>query len=125
MTRLYLGRHVLGLAAVGFGVISLVWHDFGAPWQQIRALGNVPYGEVLVYVAAAFELFGGIAIQWPRTARAGTLALGAIYLIFAFLWVPRITAEPLGYDRWANFFEQFSLVSGALIVYATAGQTDQ
>jgi hypothetical protein len=27
--------------------------------------------------------------------------------------------EPLLYDRWGNFFEQFSIVSGALIVYAS------
>jgi uncharacterized membrane protein YphA (DoxX/SURF4 family) len=125
MTRLYLGRHVLGLAAIGFGIISLVWHDFGAPWQQIRALGNVPYREILVYAAAAVELFGGMAVQWPRTVRTGALALGAVYLIFALLWLPRIAAAPLVYDRWANFFEQFSLVSGALIVWSAAGRSSQ
>ena len=125
MTRVYLGHRVLGMAAAGFGVISLVWHDFGAPWQQIQALGNVPYREVFVYLAAAVELFGGIAIQWPRMARAGALALGATYLIFALLWVPHIAAEPLVYGGWGNFFEQFSLVSGALIVYAAAGRTGQ
>jgi uncharacterized membrane protein YphA (DoxX/SURF4 family) len=123
--RPYLGRHVLGLAAVGFGVISLVWHDFGAPWQQIGALGNVPYREILVYLAAAVEVTGGIAIQWPKTARTGALALGAVYLMFALLWVPRIAAEPLVYGLWGNFFEQFSIVSGALIVWATVGPTDQ
>jgi hypothetical protein len=43
-------------------------------------------------------------------------ALGALYLTFALLWVPFIVKEPLVYDRWGDFFEQFSLVSGALIV---------
>ena len=123
MMKIYLGRHVYGLAGVVFGVITLVWHDFNG-WQQIRALGNVSHREVLVYMAAAIELLGGLAIQWPRTARTGALALGAIYLIFALLWVPRIVAEPLVYDRWGNFFEQFSLVSGALIVYASLEQSD-
>jgi len=118
MTRIYLGRRVYGSAAIAFGVIALVWHDFNN-WQQIRALGNVPHREILLYIVAAIELFGGVAIQWPRTARAGSLALGAIYLIFALLWVPFIAAKPLVYDGWGNFFEQFSLVSGALIVYAS------
>ncbi len=121
--RLYLGRHVYGLAAVAFGVITLVWHDFNT-WQQIRPLGNVPHREILVYIAAAVELFGGVAIQWPRTARAGALVLGAIYLMFALLWVPHIAAKPQTYDPWGNFFEQFSLVSGALIVYATAARSN-
>ena len=121
--RVSWGRHVFGLAAVAFGIITLVWHDFNT-WQQIRALGNVPHREILVYLAAAIEIFGGMAIQWRRTARAGAIALGAIYFIFALLWVPHIVAEPLVYDRWGNFFEQFSLVSGALIVYATFSQSN-
>ena len=123
MKKIYLGRHVYGLAAVGFGVITLVWRDFNN-WQQIRALGNIPHREILVYIAAAIELLGGAAIQWHKTARAGALALGSLYLIFALLWVPHIVAEPKVYDRWGNFFEQFSLVSGALIVYAAFDRGD-
>ncbi|HEY2117664.1 MAG TPA: hypothetical protein VGH37_00645 [Candidatus Acidoferrum sp.] len=118
MTRIYLGRHIYGLAAVAFGIITFVWHDFNT-WQQIQALGNVPHREILAYIAAAIEIFGGVAIQWPRTARAGAFALGFIYLVFALLWVPRIAAEPGVFDRWGNFFEQFSLVSGGLIVYGS------
>jgi uncharacterized membrane protein YphA (DoxX/SURF4 family) len=121
--RSRLGPHVYGLAAVGFGVLALVWHDFNT-WQQIRPLGNVPHREILLYIVAAVEIFAGLAIQWPRTARAGAIALGAIYLIFALLWVPFIIETPLVFDRWANFFEQFSLVSGALIVYASFGPND-
>ena len=119
MNRLYLGRHVFGIAAIAFGVIALVWRDFNAPWQQIRVFGNVPHREILVYLAAAIFLFGGVAIQWSRTAQAGALALGAIYSFFELMWVPIIAAEPKVYDRYGNFFEQFSLVSGALVVYAT------
>ncbi len=117
MAKIYLGRHVYGLAAVAFGVLTLVWGDFNS-WQQIRPLGNVQHRELLVYIVAAIEILGGIAIQWPRTARAGAYALGSIYLSFALLWVPHIVAEPRVFDRWGNFFEQFSLLSGALIAYA-------
>jgi uncharacterized membrane protein YphA (DoxX/SURF4 family) len=123
MARIYLGRHVYGLAAVAFGIITFVWHDFNN-WQQIRALGNVPHREILGYLAAAVEIFGGVAIQWPRTARVGAFALGSLYLVFALLWVPHIVAEPRVFDRWGNFFEQFSLVSGALIVYASLSPSD-
>jgi len=63
-------------------------------------------------------------MQWTRTARAGALALAVLYLAFALLWVPYIVAEPLVYDRWGNFFEQFSLVSGALIVYGSVNRSD-
>jgi uncharacterized membrane protein YphA (DoxX/SURF4 family) len=123
MTRIYLGRHIFGLAAVAFGIITFAWHDFNA-WQQIQALGSVPHREILVYLAAVMEIAGGVAIQWRRTARAGAFALGSIYIIFALMWVPRIAAEPRLFDRWGNFFEQFSLVSGALIAYASFNPSD-
>ena len=124
MTKICFGRHVYGLSAIGFAVISFTWHDFGGGWQQIQALGNVSHREILVYIAALIELLGGIAIQWSRTARAGALALGSIFLVFALLWVPRIVAEPLVYDRWANFFEQFSIVSGALVAYGMTARNN-
>ena len=123
MTRIYLGRYVYGAAAIAFGIITLVWHDFNG-WQQIRPLGNVPHREILVYLAVAIELFGGISILWARTSRAGALALGAIYLVFALLWLPHIVATPRVYDPWGNFFEQFSIVSGALIVYGSVSRSD-
>jgi uncharacterized membrane protein YphA (DoxX/SURF4 family) len=121
--KIYFGRYVFGVAAIAFAIITLFWRDFNN-WQQIQPLGIVPHREILVYIAAAIELFGGLAILLPQTARGGAFALGCIYLIFALLWLPRIAAEPLAYDRWGNFFEQFSLVSGALIVYATVGRSD-
>jgi hypothetical protein len=124
MRRIYLGRHVYEFAAIAFAVISFVWHDFGAPWQQIRALGNVPHRDFLVYIVAAIELFGGIALQWRRTARAGGVALGSVFLMWALLWVPDIIAEPKVYDRYGNFSEQFSIVSGALIVFATSFESE-
>jgi hypothetical protein len=112
-----LGRHVFGVAAVAFGLITLAWHDYH-DWDQLRSILNATDGPVFVYAAAAAQIFGGAAIQFRRTAKAGAVVLGAVYLVFALLYVPRIVATPQIYDRWGNFFEQFSLVTGAAIVYA-------
>ncbi len=115
-----LGRYVYGLAAVASGICALAWHDF-SNWQQVTALGNAPQREILAYVVATIEVLGGVAVQWPRTARAGAFALGAIYYAFALMAVPSIIAHPLVYNGFGNFFEQFSLASGALILYARCG----
>jgi hypothetical protein len=103
-----LGRHVFGVAALAFGLITLAWHDYNG-WHQPR---------YIVHAAGAALIFGDAAIQFRRTAKAGALVLGAVYLIFALLCVPGIVARPQIYNSWGNFFEQFSLVSGAAIVYA-------
>jgi uncharacterized membrane protein YphA (DoxX/SURF4 family) len=109
-----IGRYVYGLAAMGSGLCALAWNNFDA-------LGSVPHRQILTYIAATFEILGGVAVQWPRTARAGAVAVGAVYLAFALLEVPLIIAHPLVYNGFGNFFEQFSFVAGALILYASSG----
>jgi hypothetical protein len=103
-----LGRHVFGVAALAFGVITLVWHDYSDP-HQLR---------YIVYAAAAALIFGGAAIHFRRSAKTGAAVLGAAYLVFVLLCVPGIVAAPQIYNSWGNFFEQFSLLTGAGIVYA-------
>src|SRR5208283_4062119 len=103
-----LGRHVFGVVGLAFGVITLVWHDYNG-WHQPR---------YMVYAAGAALIFGGAAIQLRRTAKTGAAVLGVVYLVFALMCVPGIVAAPKIYNSWGNFFEQFSLVSGAAIVYA-------
>jgi hypothetical protein len=102
-----LGRHVFGVAALGFGVITLAWQEYNG-W-------HLP--GYIVYPAAAAEIFGGAAIQFRRAVKTGGVALGAAYLAFALACVPGIVAAPRIYNNWGNFFEQFSLVTGAAIVY--------
>ena len=103
-----LGRHVYGVAALAFGFITLAWHDYN-DWHPPL---------YIVYLAAAALIFGGTAIQFRRAAKTGAAVLGAVYLVFALQCVPRILATPRIYNSWGNFFEQFSLVAGAAIVYA-------
>ena len=103
-----LGRHVFGVAALAFGLITLAWHDNNDD-HQLR---------YIVYAAAAALIFGGAAIQFRRTAKVGAAVLGAAYLVFVLLCVPGIVAAPQIYNSWGNFFEQFSLLTGAAIVYA-------
>jgi|GEM_PF-1054994 len=117
-----LGRYVYGLAAIGSGICALVWHDF-SNWHQIKALADIPHRDILTYVVATIEILGGVGIQWPRTARRGAVALGAIYFAFALLGVPLIIEHPLVYNGFGNFFEQLSLASGAMILYACSGPT--
>jgi hypothetical protein len=110
-TNSNLGRHVFGAAALAHGVVTLAWHDSN-DGHQLR------YVVYAVYAAAAALICGGAAIQFRRAAKAGAAVLGAGYLVLVLLCVPGIVAAPQIYNSWGNFFEQFSLLSGAAIVYA-------
>ena len=104
-----LGRHLFGMASLAFGVITLAWHDYNDSHQLLR---------YIVYAASVALIFGGAAIQFPRTAKTGAVILVPAYLVFVFLCVPGIVTAPRIYNSWGNFFEQFSLLTGAAIVYA-------
>ena len=114
-----LGRHVFGVAALAFGIMTLVWHDY-KDWDQLRSILNASDGPIFVYAAAVAQIVGGVAIQFRWTAKVGAVALAAIYLVFALLAVPQIVRAPQIYNSWGNFFEQLSLVTGAALIYIRA-----
>jgi hypothetical protein len=101
--RSSIGRHVFGAATFATGAIALAWHN-DTDWVAVAA--------------AAAQLAGGAALQFRRTAQAGAAVAGAAYLVLALLVVPRIVTTPGVYDSWGNFFEQFSLATGAAIAFA-------
>jgi len=102
------GRHLFGVAALAFGLGTLAWHDYN---------GSPPLRYV-VYAASAALIFGGAAMQFRGTVKTGAVVLGAAYLVFTLLCVPGIVTAPRIYNSWGNFFEQFSLLTGAAIVSA-------
>lgn len=89
------------------GLITLAWHN-----------SNAGHGTHYVVLAVAIaQITGGALIQFRRTARTGAFGLGAAYLVSALLCVPQIVAAPQVYNSWGNFFEQFSLLTGAAMIY--------
>jgi hypothetical protein len=117
-----LGIYVYGVGTILLGVIGLVWIDFANNWQRVPK--TVPYREAFACTTALYELLGGAAILWRRTARAGAMMLALLYSVFACLWVPPILASPQVYDVWGNFFEEFSLVIAAVVVCLSSTPPD-
>jgi uncharacterized membrane protein YphA (DoxX/SURF4 family) len=113
-----LGRYVFGLATIATGICALASHNY----DQLAA---VPHHAILAYVVATSEILAGLAVLWTRTTRPGAVALGAIYAIFCLLALPLMIHQPLVYNNYGNFFEQFSYVAAALILYACSGPIAQ
>ena len=108
------GRYLFGAATIGSGISALASHNYDQ-------LVGVSHFAFKVYIIAIIEILAGLAVLWPRTARAGAVGLGAIYFIFCLLAIPLIFQGPRVYNNYGNFFEQFSYVAGALILYACSG----
>lgn len=110
---------MFGSAALAFGVVALAWPGYYDS-LQLAHLWNAGNGWAFASAASIAQVIGGAATWFRRTTVAGGLLLAAVYLSIAFLCIPAIVAEPRVYDRWGNFFEQFSLAIGAGLVYAQA-----
>ena len=115
-TALY-GRIVFGASAVLFGVIALMWYDSDT-WQTLRQIWSLPFGTIIGGCLMIVQIAGGIGMQYPRTVRLASIVLGIVYLLFSLACIPGIIAAPAIYAHYGSFFEQFSLLCGAIALYA-------
>jgi hypothetical protein len=111
------GRIVFGASAVLFGVIALLWHDADT-WQTLRQIWSLPFGTFIGGFLMIAQIAGGIGIQYPKTTRSASIILGTTYLLFCLACTPGILAAPTIYMHYGSFFEQFSLLCGAIALYA-------
>ena len=96
-----LGRHLFGVAALAFGLITLVWHDYNG-WHQPR---------YIVYAAAVALDLRRRCDSVPSDRENGrSRPVCGFILSSPCCACRRIVAAPRIYNSWGNFFEQFSLV---------------
>ena len=115
------GRLLFGASAVLFGVIALLWHDADT-WQSLRRIWSLPAGVTAGNCLMLAQIAAGIGLQIRRTAAVASIVLIAVYAVFALACVPAIVTHPLLYLTYGSFFEQFSLLCGALALFALAGR---
>ncbi len=115
-TVLY-GRIVFGASAVLFGVIALMWHDSDT-WQSLSQIWSLPFGTIVGGCLMIAQIACGIGMQYPRTAHLASVVVGVVYLLFSLACIPGIIAAPTIYAQYGSFFEQFSLLCGAIALYA-------
>lgn len=114
-TALY-GRTVFGASAVLFGVVALLWHHSDM-WRQLHSMW-MPLSTIIAWCLTIGQLAGGIGMLLPRTTRFASIVLGVIYVLFSLACIPGIIALPKVYVQYGDFFERFSVVCGAIAVYA-------
>jgi uncharacterized membrane protein YphA (DoxX/SURF4 family) len=116
-------RIFFGASAILFGVIALLWHDADT-WQNLHQLFKLPFGVVIPLGLMSLQIAGGLGILIPRAARPSALVLCFVYTCFMLACVPAIIAAPVAYGSYPNFFEQLSILCGALALYAATAVND-
>jgi len=107
---------ILGLGALGLGVLSLLHRDFALQWQ--------PYSEAMPgralwgLASGAVAAVGGLLTIARPTRGAGA----AILAVFFGLWVvalhgPVVAAKPASVALWNGLAEAAAMGLGALVVW--------
>jgi uncharacterized membrane protein YphA (DoxX/SURF4 family) len=117
------GRHVYGLGVMALGMLCLAWGDFD-PGQPVPR--GFPGRTALAYVAAAFMLAAGAAVEWRRTAAWGAAALTAYYaFVVVVLMNGRVVLAHYGeLGTYSGAAEQLAIAAGGLVVYAASARSD-
>jgi uncharacterized membrane protein len=110
---LKLGGYFFAIAFVAFGIQHFVYARFaaglGPPWFLGRPLWAYLTG--VVFAAAGAAIFPG------KKMRLAATVLGTIlFLFFALLYIPRITAQPHNPGPWTSGFEVLALCGSALVL---------
>jgi hypothetical protein len=113
----FYGRIVFGGSAVLCGVLALIWYDSDT-WQTLSQIWSLPFGTIIGGCLMIGQIAGGIGLKYPRTARLASIVLAVIYALFSLACIPGIIAAPAIYVHYGSFFEQFSLLAGAIALCA-------
>ncbi len=122
-TTMPFGSRVYGLGVMALGTVSLVWGDFVLGQPVPKAF---PGRTAFAYVAAAFMLVAGAAVEWHRTTARGAAALTAYYALVVVLLMngPVVIAHSTEFGTYSGLAEEIAITSGALIVYAATAKID-
>jgi hypothetical protein len=110
-TTMAFGQRVYGLGVMALGMVCLAWGGFD-PGQPVPKA--FPDRTALAYVAAAFMLVAGAAVEWRRTAAWGAAALTAYYaLIVVILMNGRLVlADYAEFGTYSGVAEQLAIAAG-------------
>jgi hypothetical protein len=121
MKTAFYGQIVFGASAVLFGIIALMWHD-AETWQNLQHIWSLPFGTIIGGCLMTAQIAGGIGMLYPSTRRLAAVVLCIVYLCFSLACVPDIIAAANIYDKFGgSFFVFFSLLCGAIALYAATG----
>jgi uncharacterized membrane protein len=115
---LTLGRFLLALPMIAFGVLHFVFSAF-APGIQPMSMAVtfvLPGQPFWSYLTGAVFLGAGVCMFLNKQVRLAATLTGIVILLFALLvWVPRLVAHPEDIAG-GNYLKDMGLAGGALIL---------
>ncbi|MEO8926358.1 MAG: DoxX family membrane protein [Caulobacteraceae bacterium] len=114
-----IGGRVYGLGAVVLGIVVLAYGAFASVWLPVPA--NLPAYHILAYASAGVLIAAGLAINAPRAAPIGALALAVLFASgMLVLELPHVLAKPADWGGWQAVAESTVMALGGVLAYTQA-----
>ena len=115
-TPITLGRFILGLAIMAFGIQHLIYASIGSglgpPWT--------PVNHLLAYFAGFVFIVAGISLAAGKQVRLTAIILGSLFFVRAALfYAPKLFITPRDPDPWTSAFELLMVAGASFILAAT------
>jgi hypothetical protein len=112
-----LGRVLLGLGMIALGALAVACADFVLEWTPVP--DHLPARTACANIHGGVLMIAGLGLFFDRTVRRSALVLGAVWLLWTLLWVPRVVANWRG--ALGGQFEVLALTSGLFLLAAVSG----
>ncbi|MEO8114825.1 MAG: hypothetical protein ABI655_10605, partial [Phenylobacterium sp.] len=114
-----IGGRVYGLAAIALGIPGLIYGDFAVLGLPVPA--HIPGYHLLAYASAGLLVLAGLALNLPRTAAIGALALAGFFALGALvLHLPQVVAKPGVWVSWEGIAEVMLMALGGVLAFTQA-----
>ncbi|MGH9344518.1 MAG: DoxX family membrane protein [Terriglobia bacterium] len=116
------GRYFIAIAAVFFGVESILHPDFvpTVPFNKVTP-SWIPGHALWTYLAGAVLIVGGLSLLANRKARLAAMCMGLVVLLTVlFVYLPMEAAIPSDIGNGLNFFADTLAYGGGLLLLAQA-----
>jgi uncharacterized membrane protein len=116
-----LGRTMLGLGMIALGALGVAYADFILEWTPVPA--HLPARSAFAYMHGAVLIVAGLGFLFEKTARLAATVLGAVWLVWTLLYVPRVIAN--WHAALGGQFEVLAMTSGLFLLAAVSGPQDR
>jgi len=106
------GRVLVGCAMIVLGALGTMYADFIMEWTPAPA--QFPTRVAWTYFHGGVLIVAGVVLLFDTTARLAALVLGAVWLLWTLLYVPRLIANWRG--ALGGQFEALAMASGLLLL---------
>jgi len=116
------GWRVWGLGIVAIGLVTLAFGDFDVPVPKA-----FPDRTLLAYLAGAFLIAAGAAVEWPRFTAWAAAILALYYTLIVTVLIDGhlILKYPTTYGAYSGLAEPLAIAMGGLIVFASVAEIEE